>query len=173
MPGAPTVGAPRESAFVPERLALDDVVAVTDHRLAVVCPEATPARPEHDREDGADNPHDHEDHADGLDVDAGDVRAHRPGEDRTGGDQDQTESDAHEVLPLRENAVPPFGRVARGRRSGCTRVRPGLTLAATPEPEAGGDVCSGRAPGKERGHGKTGDVAPVATVSRRALARDR
>src|SRR4029453_1261806 len=124
------------------RLALDQVIAVADHRLAVVRPESTPARPEHDREDGADDPHDHQDHADRLEVDAGDVRANRPGEDRAGGDEKQTESDAHESPPLRENAVPPFGLDTwpeaddEGRTRFSPVVTPGALSGATFVPPA-------------------------------------
>ena len=48
-----------------------------------------------ERQDEADRPDDHQDHADRVDVDAGDGRVDRPGQDRAGCDQDQADSDAH------------------------------------------------------------------------------
>src|SRR2546428_13852198 len=58
-----------------------------------------PRRPEDHREDSADQADDEQDPADRVDVDAGEIPAHGPDQDRSGGGEKQADTESHERLP--------------------------------------------------------------------------
>ncbi len=100
---------------------------------AVRSAEAAPARPEHERQDDADPADDHQDDPDRVDVEAGRGRVDRPGEDRTRGDQDQTDSDTHgEEPPSRTPDVGGRPADVRGCREINVRGADSVTTRAGP-----------------------------------------